>query len=123
MVALFSIMQALCVLSNCMLLGFLRSAREKRKEMKLLLDMYKGVSKETRDKVELLKNEKTLRNEVDELKAKLLVVTEDVVKQSKKFADDDHKKECRKLQTKIDDLQKTMANMKQVCFVLIMKYQ
>ena len=32
-----------------------RVAREKRKEMKLLLDMYKGVSKETRDKVEVWK--------------------------------------------------------------------
>ena len=30
-----------------------RGAREKRKEMKLLLDMYKGVSKETRDKAEV----------------------------------------------------------------------
>lgn len=50
--------------------------------MKLLLDMYKGVSKETRDKVELLKNEKTLKDEVSSLKSKLLVLTEDVVSQS-----------------------------------------
>ena len=30
-----------------------RTAHEKRKEMKLLLDMYKGVSKETREKAEV----------------------------------------------------------------------
>jgi len=91
----------------------LKSAREKRKEMKLLLDMYKGVSKETRDKVELLKNEKTLKDDVEMLKAKLMIVTDDVVKQSKKFADDDHNKQCRKLEGKIEELQKSIANMKQ----------
>jgi E3 ubiquitin-protein ligase BRE1 len=91
----------------------LKSAREKRKEMKLLLDMYKGVSKETRDKVELLKNEKTLKDEVQALKSKLLVITEDVIRQSKKFADADHIRQCRKLEGKMEELQKTIANMKQ----------
>ncbi|XP_057295387.1 E3 ubiquitin-protein ligase BRE1A-like [Hydractinia symbiolongicarpus] len=91
----------------------LKNAREKRKEMKLLLDMYKGVSKETRDKVELLKNEKTLKDEVGKLKGKLIVVTEDVVKQSKRFADQDHMKQCKKLQQKIEELQKTISNTKQ----------
>jgi len=91
----------------------LKSAREKRKEMKLLLDMYKGVSKETRDKVELLKNEKTLKDEVASLKQKLIVMTEDVVKQSKKFADVDHIRQCRKLEGKMEELRKTISNMKQ----------
>ncbi|XP_066921932.1 E3 ubiquitin-protein ligase Bre1-like [Clytia hemisphaerica] len=91
----------------------LKVAREKRKEMKLLLDMYKGVSKETRDKVELLKNEKTLKDEVEIMKCKLAVVTEDVVAQSKKFSDEDHLKECKKLEAKNDELKKTINNMKQ----------
>merc|ERR1719318_61255 len=81
--------------------------------MKLLLDMYKGVSKETRDKVELLKNEKTLKDEVSLLKQKLIVMTEDVVKQSKKFADVDHIRQCRKLEGKMEELRKTISNMKQ----------
>lgn len=91
----------------------LKSAREKRKEMKLLLDMYKGVSKETRDKVELLKNEKTLKDEVASLKSKLLMMTEDVVRQSRKIADVDHIRQCRKLEGKMEELQKTISNMKQ----------
>jgi len=91
----------------------LKVAREKRKEMKLLLDMYKGVSKETRDKVELLKNEKSLRDEVEIMKCKLAVVTEDVVAQSKKFSDEDHQREYKKLEVKIEDLKKTINNMKQ----------
>lgn len=118
--------------------------------MKLLLDMYKGVSKETRDKVEvrnflllvkysnfqsydpnkfcqqlqfiisngifaqLLKNEKTLKDEVEILKAKLIVVTEDIVTQSKKFSDEDHLRQCKKLEGKIEELKKTISNMRQV---------
>lgn len=39
--------------------------------MKLLLDMYKGVSKEQRDKVQLMAGEKKLRTEVDELRQTL----------------------------------------------------
>lgn len=39
--------------------------------MKLLLDMYKGVSKEQRDKVQLMAAEKKLRLELDDLKLQL----------------------------------------------------
>lgn len=39
-----------------------------QKEMKLLLDMYKGVSKDQRDKVQLMASEKKLRSENDELR-------------------------------------------------------
>lgn len=91
----------------------LKVAREKRKEMKLLLDMYKGVSKETRDKVELLKNEKTLKDEVEILKAKLMIVTEDIVAQSKRFSHEDHIRQCKKLEAKNDELKKTISNMRQ----------
>lgn len=39
-----------------------------QKEMKLLLDMYKGVSKEQRDKVQLMAAEKKLRTDLEELR-------------------------------------------------------
>lgn len=42
-----------------------------QKEMKLLLDMYKGVSKEQRDKVQLMAMEKKLRSEIEDLRNQL----------------------------------------------------
>lgn len=42
-----------------------------QKEMKLLLDMYKGVSKDQRDKVQLMATEKKLRSEIDELRKEM----------------------------------------------------
>lgn len=42
-----------------------------QKEMKLLLDMYKGVSKEQRDKVQLMAIEKKLRSEIEDLRNQL----------------------------------------------------
>lgn len=36
--------------------------------MKLLLDMYKGVSKDQRDKVQLMATEKKLRSEIEDLR-------------------------------------------------------
>lgn len=62
----------------------------------------------------MLKNEKSLRDEVEIMKCKLAVVTEDVVAQSKKFSDEDHQREYKKLEAKIEDLKKTINNMKQV---------
>ena len=51
------------------------------------------------------------------MKCKLAVVTEDVVAQSKKFSDEDHQRECKKLEAKNDELKKTINNMKQVGFL------
>lgn len=39
--------------------------------MKLLLDMYKGVSKDQRDKVQLMATEKKLRSEIEELRSQM----------------------------------------------------
>lgn len=39
--------------------------------MKLLLDMYKGVSKEQRDKVQLMASEKKIRAELEDLRQQL----------------------------------------------------
>lgn len=48
-----------------------RKAVNDQKEMKLLLDMYKGVSKEQRDKVQLMAAEKKTRAELDDLRQQL----------------------------------------------------
>lgn len=50
---------------------FRRKALNDQKEMKLLLDMYKGVSKDQRDKVQLMATEKKLRSEIEELRNQL----------------------------------------------------
>lgn len=42
-----------------------------QKEMKLLLDMYKGVSKDQRDKVQFMATEKKLRTEIEDLRNQL----------------------------------------------------
>jgi hypothetical protein len=42
-----------------------------QKEMKLLLDMYKGVSKEQRDKVQLMAAEKKTRAELEDIRQQL----------------------------------------------------
>lgn len=66
---------------NCKILTFLfiffsiiiiyRKAMNDQKEMKLLLDMYKGVSKDQRDKVQFMATEKKLRSEIDDLRNQL----------------------------------------------------
>ena len=50
---------------------FHRKTVNEQKEMKLLLDMYKGVSKEQRDKVQLMAAEKKLRADNEELRQQL----------------------------------------------------
>ena len=48
-----------------------RKALNEQKEMKLLLDMYKGVGKEQRDKVQLMAADKKARQECDDLRMQL----------------------------------------------------
>lgn len=48
-----------------------RKAMNDQKEMKLLLDMYKGVSKEQRDKVQLMAAEKKTRAELEDIRQQL----------------------------------------------------
>ena len=54
-----------------MFLCFIRKALNEQKEMKLLLDMYKGVSKEQRDKVQLMAAEKKLRTELEDIRQQI----------------------------------------------------
>lgn len=48
-----------------------RKALNEQKEMKLLLDMYKSVTKEQRDKVQLMAAEKKLRTELDDMRQQI----------------------------------------------------
>nr|CAD7404755.1 unnamed protein product [Timema poppensis] len=49
----------------------LKKALNDQKELKLLLDMYKGVSKESRDKVQLMAAEKKIRAELEDVRQQL----------------------------------------------------
>ena len=59
------------ILINLPFLWVIRKAVNDYRELKLLLDMYKGVGKEQRDKVQLMAAEKKARQEVEELKAQV----------------------------------------------------
>lgn len=48
-----------------------RKALNDQKETKLLLDCYKGASKDQRDKVQVMATEKKLRSEIEELRSQM----------------------------------------------------
>lgn len=48
-----------------------RKAVNDQKELKLLLDIYKGMSKDKRDKAQLMLIEKKLRGELEDLKQQM----------------------------------------------------
>lgn len=64
---------------------FCRKAVNEQKEMKLLLDMYKGVPKEQRDKVQLMASEKKLRNELEDLRQQLKKIQVTIANESNSF--------------------------------------
>lgn len=63
------------------LVCLIRKAVNDYRELKLLLDMYKGVGKEQRDKVQLMAAEKKARQEVEELKAQVRIFVADCGRQ------------------------------------------
>lgn len=90
----------------------LKKAVNDQKEMKLLLDMYKGVSKEQRDKVQLMATEKKLRSELDELRKEMKKVADSKREDRKKLADEDALRKIKQLEDKIYELQKQLATQK-----------
>ncbi|CAB0010548.1 unnamed protein product [Nesidiocoris tenuis] len=82
-----------------------------QKEMKLLLDMYKGVSKEQRDKVQLMAAEKKLRAENEELRQQLK--KESKREERKKMADEDAMRKIKHLEEQHYLMQKQVATHKQ----------
>ncbi|XP_078681122.1 E3 ubiquitin-protein ligase BRE1B-like isoform X7 [Branchiostoma floridae x Branchiostoma belcheri] len=91
----------------------LKKSQENQKEMKLLLDMYKGAPKEQRDKVQLMAAEKKARAEVEELKQRIKSMEEKERQESKKLADEEALKKLKAAEEKMQELQKSLAATKQ----------
>ncbi|XP_066293193.1 E3 ubiquitin-protein ligase BRE1B-like isoform X3 [Branchiostoma lanceolatum] len=113
----------------------LKKSQENQKEMKLLLDMYKGAPKEQRDKVQLMAAEKKAqaeiedlkqqnqemlmaaekkaRAEVEELKQRIKSMEEKERQESKKLADEEALKKLKAAEEKMQELQKGLAATKQ----------
>lgn len=92
----------------------LKKAVNEMKEMKLLLDMYKGVGKEQRDKVQLMAAERKTRAELDELRQQLKKIQESKREERKKLADEDAQIKIKKLEEQAYTLQRQVASQKQV---------
>lgn len=90
----------------------LKKALNEQKEMKLLLDMYKGVSKEQRDKVQLMAAEKKLRTDLEELKQTLKKMQDNKRDDKRKLAEDEALKKIKQLEEQKYELQKQVANQK-----------
>lgn len=90
----------------------LKKALNEQKEMKLLLDMYKGVSKEQRDKVQLMAAEKKLRTDLEELRQTLKKMQENKRDDKRKLAEDEALKKIKQLEEQKYELQKQVANQK-----------
>lgn len=91
----------------------LKKAVNEMKEMKLLLDMYKGVGKEQRDKVQLMAAERKTRAELDELRQQIKKIQESKREERKKLADEDAQIKIKKLEEQAYTLQRQVASQKQ----------
>lgn len=91
----------------------LKKSQEAQRELKLLLDMYKGAPKEQRDKVQLMAAEKKARAEVEEHRSQLKKLAEQERKERRKLADEDAMKKIRCLEETVAALHKSLAAQKQ----------
>ncbi|XP_022918335.1 E3 ubiquitin-protein ligase Bre1 [Onthophagus taurus] len=90
----------------------LKKALNEQKEMKLLLDMHKSVTKEQRDKVQLMAAEKKLRTELDDMKQQLKKIQESKREERKKLADEEALRKIKQLEEQKYELQKQVASQK-----------
>ncbi|KAL1482573.1 hypothetical protein MTO96_033704 [Rhipicephalus appendiculatus] len=91
----------------------LKKSQEAQRELKLLLDMYKGAPKEQRDKVQLMAAEKKARAEAEEHRQQLKKLVEHERKERRKLADEDAMKKIRALEETVNNLHKSLAAQKQ----------
>lgn len=94
----------------------LKKAHNDQREMKLLLDMYKGVGKEMRDKTQLMAAERKARLEIDDLKQQLKKMqanSDSKREERKRLADDEALRKNRTLEETVHQLQKQVAAQKQ----------
>lgn len=91
----------------------LKKALNDLKDTKVVMDTYKGVSKEQRDKVALMAAEKKARQEIEELKAQLKKLQETKREDRKdRRVDEDMMRKIKQLEDKNIELQKQMAAQK-----------
>uniref|UniRef100_A0A8D8V414 E3 ubiquitin protein ligase n=1 Tax=Cacopsylla melanoneura TaxID=428564 RepID=A0A8D8V414_9HEMI len=91
----------------------LKKALNDMKELKLLLDMYKSLNKEQRDKVQLMATEKKTRAELEDLKLQLKKVQDSKRDERKKLADEEAMRKIKQLEDQTHQLQKQVATHKQ----------
>jgi E3 ubiquitin-protein ligase BRE1 len=87
----------------------LKKAQNEQKEMKLLLDMYKGAAKEQRDKVSLMAAERKAKNEIDELRQQLKKLQEAKQDEKKRMSEEEALKKIGKLEEEKRSLTKSVA--------------
>ncbi|CAG9585172.1 unnamed protein product [Danaus chrysippus] len=85
----------------------LKKAVNEQKELKLLLDMYKGVSKEQRDKVQLMAAERKARMELEDHRQKAKMAQES--KRERRVADEDALRKIKQLEEQKYELQKQLS--------------
>lgn len=91
----------------------LKKALNDLKDTKVVMDTYKGVSKEQRDKVQLMAAEKKARQEIEEMKAQLKKIQETKREDRKdRRVDEDMMRKIKQLEEKNCELQKQMAAQK-----------
>ncbi|XP_054724010.1 E3 ubiquitin-protein ligase BRE1A-like isoform X2 [Uloborus diversus] len=91
----------------------LKKSQEAQKELKLLLDMYKGAPKEQRDKAQLMAAEKKARSEVEELRSQIKRNLDNERKERRKLADEEALKKIKSLEDQLQALQKSLTTQKQ----------
>lgn len=91
----------------------LKKSEENQKEMKLLLDVYKGAAKDLRDKVELLTVERRLREEIEAQKNRLEELEKELEKHKGALADEEAIRRLKMADETIEQLQKNLAATKQ----------
>lgn len=93
----------------------LKKALNDLKDTKVVMDTYKGVGKEQRDKVQLMAAEKKARQEIDEIKMQLKKLQESKREDRKdRRADEDILRKLKQLEEKNIELQKQLATQKAV---------
>jgi E3 ubiquitin-protein ligase BRE1 len=89
-----------------------RQALLSQKETKLLLDMYKSVSKEVRDKAQLMAAEKKARLELEDSKLTIKKFQESRKEEKKKLADDEAVRKIKLLEDQVHGLQRQVSTQK-----------
>ena len=91
----------------------LKDAQKDVREMKLLLDMFKTLPKDQRDKAQLMAAEKKVKSELDDSRNELKRVREAKKEEKKRLADEDAQRRIKHLEDTCSTLQKQVANHKQ----------